>query len=119
MCWPSGHRWPVAEPPVAKPPVAEPAVTELELDMGLTHAEFFRTLPAAMSGGEYRIEGSSVIAEQGEQRLRIALDPQTERRIALLSIPSTRVRFRFDNYSPAEVDAFMTQFHRHFQRGGG
>lgn len=94
-------------------------VRELELDMGLTHAEFFRTLPPAMAGLDYRIESARVEALQGDKRLLIHLEPESERRIALLRIPTTRVRFRFENHDPNEIDAFMNRFHKHFQRGGG
>lgn len=87
--------------------------------MGLTHAEFFRSLPAAMGDLAYRIEGSRVVAEQGDRRLTIELDPQTERRIALLRLPATRVRFTFEHYPEADRAAFLTRFGRHYQRGGG
>ncbi|MDX1606015.1 MAG: hypothetical protein R3202_07455 [Candidatus Competibacterales bacterium] len=93
--------------------------TELALEMGLNHNEFFRTLPAAMGELSYRIEDHQVVAEHDDRRLTIRLDPQSERRIALLRVPYTWVRFRFEDYSESEVKAFMDRFQRHFQRGGG
>lgn len=87
--------------------------------MGLSHAEFFRTLPAAMGDLPYRVEAGHIIVEHPGQRLDIRLDPQSERRIAGLAIPSTRVWFAFHGYARTEIDAFLTRFARYYQRGGG
>ena len=90
-----------------------------ERQMGLTHADFFRTLPAAMGRLTYRIEGQSVIAAHNGKQVRIQLGPQQERRIALLRIPYVNVQFAFDGYSEAETQAFLDYFDSRFQRGGG
>ena len=94
-------------------------VTTLSREMGLTHAEFFRTLPSAMGDLGYRIEEEKVVAENKPYRLTIRLDSQQERRIALLRIPYTRVHFDFEGYQQEEIDAFMAYFESRFQRGGG
>ena len=96
------------------------------MDMGLSHADFFRTLPAAMSGqSSYRVTGEQVIcpaeadpAASGRSVL-IELQPERERRIALLSLPTTEVQFQFNGYRQPEVDAFMAFFMSRYQRGGG
>lgn len=94
-------------------------VTTLSREMGLTHAEFFRTLPSAMGATSYRVDGDRVFAEDNNRRLIIRLDAQQERRIALLHIPYTWVHFDFEGYQPQEIDAFMAYFESRFQRGGG
>jgi hypothetical protein len=95
------------------------AVVTLRREMGMSHAEFFRSLPAAMGEQAFSICGSTVTAENGSRRLIISLAPEQERRIALLRLPVTWVIFDFTGYSEAEVEAFMRRFERHYQRGGG
>jgi hypothetical protein len=87
--------------------------------MGLSHAEFLRSLPAAMSGQSFSVADSTVTVEAGHKRVRIFLDPPQERRIGLLRLPVTWVTFEFDGYAESEVAAFMENFERHYQRGGG
>lgn len=87
--------------------------------MGLTHSEFFRTLPAAMGELPYTVIDHQVQAHQDGKQLSIRLDPQQERRIALLRIPYTWVHFEFNDYSQSEIDQFMDYFNSRFQRGGG
>ena len=87
--------------------------------MGLTHADFFRTLPSAMGQLNYQVKGYSITAGQNGKQLRIELGPQLERRIALLHIPYVNVRIIFQGYSDAETQAFLDYFDSRFQRGGG
>ena len=93
--------------------------TTFSREMGLTHAEFFRTLPAAMGGQTYVVSESRVSVEDDDRRLTILLDSEGERRIALLRLPVTRVSFEFSGYTQQDIDVFMKRFERHFQRGGG
>jgi len=94
--------------------------TTLQREMGVSHYDFFRTLPSAMGDFTYQLDGNTVIAQQQGKHLRIVLGPQQERRIALLRVPYTQVRFIFDDaFQAAEIDAFMVYFERRFQRGGG
>ncbi len=88
-------------------------------EMGLTHAEFLRTLPAALGERPYRVEGDRILIDDQGLPVLIRLLPQGERRIALLRIPITRVEFHFEQHPPARIDAFMTHFARYYQRGGG
>ncbi len=88
-------------------------------EMGLTHREFFRLLPAALEGRPFSASESVVGVEEGSSRITITLEPQGERRIALLRIPFTRVTFDFSGYIEDEINAFMKRFERHYQRGGG
>ncbi|MEZ5583916.1 MAG: hypothetical protein R3F37_15315 [Candidatus Competibacteraceae bacterium] len=97
-------------------PIASCAITR---EMGLTHAEFFRTLTRALAGWRFEIQGSTVQIFEQERRLTIALAPEQERRIALLRLPVTRVTFTFHDYSDAQRNAFLRHFERYFQRGGG
>lgn len=93
--------------------------TQFSREMGLTHADFFRTLPAAMGELPYQVNGLQVVSQQANKLLNIQLGSQQQRRIALLSIPYVAIDFCFRGYQAAEVKAFMQRFDSYFQRGGG
>jgi hypothetical protein len=88
-------------------------------EMGLTHQDFFRTLPKVLDDRAFQITDTTVTVWEAERRLMIFLSPQRERRIAMLRLPITEVSLHFVGYSELEVDRFMNRFARHFQRGGG
>ena len=87
--------------------------------MGITHSDFFRTLPAALPATPYTVQGSDVIITEDTRRLVISLSPEGRRRIAALFLPMTQVRFSFSGYSQGEIEEFMGRFDRAFHRGGG
>ena len=88
-------------------------------DMGISHGEFFRTLPAALGDWPFQVERTRVTVGEGGRGGIIELGPQRERRIASLSLPATRVSFRFSGLSEDEVGRLMQRFDLYFQRGGG
>ena len=87
--------------------------------MGITHSEFFRTLPSALPGLPYTVQGNDAIVTDNARRLVISLSPEGRRRIAALSLPTTQVHFTFSGYSSDDIDRLMARFDRAFQRGGG
>ena len=97
----------------------EPAVVHFSRDMGITHREFFRTLPAALPALPHTVHGHDVIIAEDTRRLVISLSPEGRRRIAALSLPTTQVHFTFSGYSSQDIERFMARFDRAFQRGGG
>jgi len=88
-------------------------------EFGLTHAEFFRSLPSAIENHPYRVEGQRVIMEYGERSVEIKLGVQQIRKIALLEIPYTNLSFTFKGFEQQDMDAFMLRFNLYFRRGGG
>lgn len=92
---------------------------EYARDMGLTHSDFFRLLPAAMGEHEYRIDGNTVRGVVHDGTIEIQLGAQQERRIALMCIPFARVSFLFQGVTLAQQEAFKANFDLRFQRGGG
>jgi hypothetical protein len=88
-------------------------------DMGLTHAEFLRSLPEAVGHPHYRIEGDRIEIADSAGPIIILLQPAGVRRVGMLSLPVTRVEFRFGEMPRAQRDRFMARFERYFQRGGG
>ena len=93
--------------------------SSLSRDMGISHEDFLRLLPNALRGLAWRQRGPEILAESSAGRVRITLSIEGQRRLGILSLPVTRVRFDFSGFSPVEQDAFMTTFDRVYQRGGG
>ena len=90
-----------------------------ERHMGLTRAEFLRTLPEALGHPHYSIDGDRIEIADRAGSILIRLGPPEERRIGMLRLPVTRVEFRFGAMPEAERERFMARFERYFQRGGG
>jgi len=88
-------------------------------NMGLTHADFFRLLPAAMGEHPFRVDGMKVFGEIHNGTVEITLGAQQERRIALMRIPNAQVSFHFRGVTQAEQEVFKAYFDLRFQRGGG
>ena len=49
----------------------------------------------------------------------IELGPEGTRKIALLSLPLTKVKLVFENYSEIDLKKSLERFDRAFQRAGG
>ncbi|MEA3291443.1 MAG: hypothetical protein U9Q71_03940 [Pseudomonadota bacterium] len=93
---------------------------QLSKQMGYSHAEFRRTLPAAVSPFRIREKGDDFeLSDSAGHAVRIELGPEGMRQIASLQIPTTAVDFHFQNFSSEERKHFMDRFNRYFQRGGG
>lgn len=91
----------------------------IEKEMGIDHRDFLRLLPRALDGRESRIDGNRIVIEDGARRLEITLGETSERRIALLALPVTPVRFEFTGYSEDQATAAMRRIDQAFLRGGG
>lgn len=90
------------------------------LDMSISHADFFRLLPAAIVPYESRVNGNAVEIFAEQRRVVITLGAEGVRKITgLLSLPRTQVGFLFDHFDDAQREAFMHRFDRYFHRGGG
>ena len=87
--------------------------------MSVTHADFFRSLPNALQGEECSVEGSSVFIQSSAGTWTIELGPEGKRNIALLSLPRTQVKLKFENYSEIDRQNALERFDRAFQRAGG
>jgi len=88
-------------------------------DMGLTHADFFRLLPAAMGEHTYQVKGMTVHGQVHQGTVEITLGAQQERRIALMRIPHAQVSFHFRGVTKEQQVEFKEFFDLRFQRGGG
>lgn len=99
--------------------MTEPGIIRFSRDMGITHAEFFRSLPSAIAGHPYTLRQGEVLIIDGDRGVTITLSRESKRVIGRLRLPKTQVDFTFSGYSTQEVETFMAQFNIHFQRGGG
>ena len=84
--------------------------------------EFLRHLPYALKGFRHRLEADgSVLAERADgARLLLRAEELAPRRLsALLALPRLSVTLAFEGFDAVERSAFMANFDRAFQRGGG
>ncbi len=88
-------------------------------EMGMTHRDFFRTFPAVARGAPWRQDGNKVVLGEPDKQVSILMGPESERRIALLTIPTVKLRFEFEGFDDAEAGSFMARFDLAFRRGGG
>lgn len=88
-------------------------------ELGFSHAEFFRSLPAAIAHREYVVCGNMLRLDYEQGRVEIELGPEQVRAIASLRIPNTKVTFTFYKLSQSQREQFMQRFNLYFQRGGG
>ena len=87
--------------------------------MAITHQEFFRLLPAAVKHLTYKISGNNIHIGEGSRTVSIELEAESSRKIASLSLPVTKLSIRFAGYTDQDTDAFLRQFERAYQKGGG
>lgn len=92
---------------------------EMTRDMGLTLADFVRSLPSAIEPLSYDVAGRVFTIAHPEGSVVISLGATGERRIASLSLPVTPVAFQFNGLDARARSQFMQRFDRYFQRGGG
>ena len=91
----------------------------VEKEMGMTHADFFRSFPNILRGEKFSIKGDRVriISESGTWT--IELGPESTRNIALLSLPRITVTLKFEHYKETDRRSALERFDRAFQRAGG
>jgi hypothetical protein len=63
------------------------------------------------------LRNGKISVVDGARRLEITLSEESERRIALVALPVTFVRFALTGYPDAAQE--MARIDLHFQRGGG
>ena len=91
----------------------------IEKEMAVTHEDFYRSLQNALRGEKCSIEGRLVCITSPSGNWTIELSPESTRKIALLSLPKTRVKLKFENYSDIDLQNTLERFNRAFQRAGG
>lgn len=88
-------------------------------EMGITHAELFRLLPAATGLQEFDVSDKIISIRNGEKVINIRISPEIERRLGSLRLPVTVLEFSFSGYAGQEISKFFRRFDRCFRRCGG
>lgn len=88
-------------------------------EMGIDHREFFRTLPRAMCGRPWSRDGLRVAVAVEGGDCAIEIGPERQRSIANITLPVTEVTIRWDGPRDDEIGRLLSDFDRHYQRGGG
>lgn len=88
-------------------------------ELGVSEAEFFRSLPAAVDHRAFTHENGCVRMDSDGRSVTIDLGEQRYRTIASLRLPYMKVKFSFVGYSHEERARFMHRFELYFRRGGG
>ena len=86
-------------------------------EMGITHYDFTRLLARAVGHNDFKLENGKISISDGPRKLEIALSEESERRVALVVMPVTFVRFPLTGYDDAVKE--MARIDLRFQRGGG
>lgn len=87
--------------------------------MAISHAEFFRTLPAAMGKTPHSIEGNTVTATWSGGTVKIILSPEGTRSFGPIPLPVTGVEIMFRGLSEEKARDFIARFDNYYRRGGG
>ncbi len=95
--------------------MSEPVVFEKE--MAITHRDFERLLARALGHNDFDLVDGGISVVDGARKLEITLSEESVRRIALIALPVTFVRFALTGYDDAASE--MARIDLHFQRGGG
>ena len=98
---------------------------EFKSEMGTTHKDFMRLLPASVPGATIEYVGDAqngahvVIENAPLGRIEIELSDEGSRTIALLTLPVTHVLFRFFDVEESVAKTELDRMSKFFQRGGG
>lgn len=87
--------------------------------MGITHAEFFRTVRSLLAGEQAELRDDGVTLRRGAATIEIRLGPEGARRLGRFQLPRTEVELLFRDCAAADVTAFIERFDTRFRRGGG
>jgi hypothetical protein len=98
---------------------ADPTEVRVVKDMALSHADFFRILPALLENETYDIDGNNIRLARGTGEIEIRLSPECHRQMGMLRLPRTEVELRFRECSARVVEAFLAHFDLRYRRGGG
>ncbi len=97
-----------------------PTEMTVRREMGLTYADFFRSLRQLPCGWVQDTYSDGATLQYADGTIKISLGPQCERRLtALVKVPFMEVIFKYVNLSEAEIGCFQSRFDLTFQRGGG
>lgn len=87
--------------------------------MGITHADFFRSVQPLLEAADHAIRVDGVTLRLDPGSVEIRLGPEGRRSLGNFHLPRTLVELRFHDCAPEIIDAFIASFDTRFRRGGG
>ena len=87
--------------------------------MTITHDDFFRLLPKALSGYSFEVSEQSIQVTMETGIINILLMQETTRKIGALELPVIYMTFYFENIPQDETQKFFDKFDLAYQKGGG
>lgn len=91
----------------------------VEKDMSASMAEIGRSLERLLGPAAAAFDGRRLTVAEGNGKIEITVVATGERRIGILALPTVRLRIKLSGIEPAKARAFLADFDRAFQRGGG
>jgi len=88
-------------------------------DMTIARDEFLRSLPAAVAGAAFVVEGGEIRPVEPGQGWRIVLEPLPDLRLGALRLARHRVTILLAGHDAAATQRFLERFELYFRRGGG
>ena len=87
--------------------------------MSISHHDFFRLLPLALSDMPFTRHGNRVEARRAGRCVEIDVGPESKRRLGALELPITRISINLSGFGAEEEAAFLERFDLAYRRGGG
>ena len=82
----------------------------IEKEMAITHEDFERLFSRAFDDEDYTVDENRYLMNTEGRRLEIELGEPWVRKVALLELPTTTVRFEFTGYAREQQQAFLDRF---------
>lgn len=94
-------------------------MTRIYKEMGVSHYDFFRLLDKAVQPHTYTVSEQCINIQEDSRQVLINYAPERIRKVASFRLPVTDLEFIFSGFSGEEITAFVKQFDKTFQCGGG
>ncbi len=88
-------------------------------DMTITHTEFLRLLPKALSGLSYEQTGNLIKVDSKDGPIEIILGEESIRKLGSLVLPRTQIEINLSSHTQVTVARFIKRFDLAYQKGGG
>ena len=88
-------------------------------EMSISHKDFHRLLPIALKSLKYDVVDEEIHIVFTNGNIQINPGREHERKIASLVLPVLHVNFTFTDIATEDMEQFLADFNRTYQRGGG
>jgi hypothetical protein len=88
-------------------------------EMSISHNDFYRLLPIALKNLRYEVVDGLINISYVNGNIEINPGREHNRKIASLILPVLHVNFTFTNIISDDIEQFLANFNRTYQRGGG